>query len=267
MNTALTNNPLTAGGTACRILQKGARGQIIGVFSQGIYCRVGENILLFHDAKWGYVPFGIATSDIRAFSEATKPNVGDEVVSTESSVTLGGCSFAYAYCPPPSAPATCFCPPTKEKLRAVYEYVLAHGSHGGMLALLETNRGGARDAVNRLLDGDAAAAKKLIGLGRGLTPSGDDFLCGFLTVLGERHPLAKEVCAVIAENLDRTTSISAAYLGGVLCGEYFTIYDAARSVLLGDAPFAAPCDFVLSMGASSGTDTLLGALAAARILL
>ena len=267
MNTALTNNVLAAGDFACRILQKGARGEVIGVFSQGIYCRMGESILLFHDAKWGYVPFGIAASDIRAFSEAADVRVGDEVVSTDTCIKLGGCSFAYEKGEPPSLPATYFCPPTKEKLCAVYDYVLTHGSHGGMVELLETNRGGARDAVDRLMDGDAAAAKKLIGLGRGLTPSGDDFLCGFLTVLDKEHPLAKEVRTVIAENLPRTTDISAAYLGGVLRGEYFTIYNAVELILKWDEPFEEHCDFVLSMGASSGTDALLGALAAAKILL
>lgn len=266
MNTALTNKELTAGDFACRILQKGARGEVMGVFSQGIYCRVGENILLFHDAKWGYVPFGIAVRDIRAFSEAVKPIVGDEVVATDTHITVGTSTFAYAYCPPPSTPATCPCPPTKEKLRAVYEYLLAHGSHGGMLELLATNRGDARDAVDRLLFGDASAARKLIGLGRGLTPSGDDFLCGFLYMLPDEHPLATEVRAVIAENLDRTTDISAAYLGSVMHGSYFTIYACAQAVLFGE-PFAENCDFVLSMGASSGTDTLLGALAAAKIML
>lgn len=265
MNTALTNKELTAGDFACCILQKGARGEVMGVFSQGIYCRAGQEILLFHDAKWGYVPFGIAVRDIRAFSEAVKPIVGDAVSSSNSHITLGGSTFAYVEGEPPS-PTAANSAPTKEKLRAVYEYLLAHGSHGGMLELLATNRGGARDAVDRLMDGDASAAKKLIGLGRGLTPSGDDFLCGFLYMLPHEHPLATEVRAVIAENLDRTTDISAAYLGSVMRGEYFTIYDCAQAVLFGE-PFEASCNFVLAMGASSGTDTLLGALAAAKIML
>ena len=267
MSTVLTNNPLTAGDIACRILQKDVRGQVIGVFSQGIYCRVEENILLFHDAKWGYVPFGIAASNFYVFSEAAKPNVGDALLATDTHVTVGASTFAYVQNEPLPATNAEPCLPKEEKLRAVYAYLLAHGSHGGMIELLETDRGGARGAADALLAGDASAAKKLIGLGRGLTPSGDDFLCGFLSVLGNAgHPFAKAVGEVVAEHLHRTTDISAAYLGSVLAGERFTVYDRAIRALLGGEDFAADCDFVLGMGASSGTDTMLGALAAAKML-
>ena len=250
------------------MLQKGAAGEVIGVLSQGIYARMGEDILLFHDAKWGEVPFGIAVSDIGEFAKAMQPELADTVILSDTEIHIGDRAMSYCLCGPRTVPSTYLIPPTKEKLRAIYAYVSEHGAHGGMLELLETNRGGARDAVDALLTGDADAARKLIGLGRGLTPSGDDFLCGFLTILSEvDHPLAEKVKKVIAANLHRTTDISAAYLQSVLKDEYFTIYGDVGFALFWEDPFAPYCDFVLAMGASSGTDTLLGALAAAKLLL
>ena len=50
-------------------------------------------------------------------------------------------------------------------------------------------------------------------------------------------------------------------------GRYCTVYAAAAAACLGDGDFAPLADIALKMGASSGTDTLCGALAAAKLLL
>lgn len=258
----------TAGKTACRMLQKGAKGKVIGVFSQGIYAKMGEEILLLHDAKWGVVPFGIAVADIAAFAAKMHPALGDTVILSNAEIRIGDATMPYCLGGHRTEPATCRAPLTKEHLSAIYAYIRTHGSDGGMLALLRENRGNVREKIDALMRGDADAAVGLLGLGRGLTPSGDDFLCGFFSTLDcVASPRFAAVRKAILQNLNRTTDISAAYIKSALRNEYCTVYSYAARAVLDEMDFALPaCDFVLEMGASSGTDTLLGALAAATLL-
>ena len=254
MSILSTSNSVTAGEIACRILQNGAAQEVIGVFSQGIYTRAGEEVLLLHDAKWGSVPFGIALPDFAAFAANAALAVGDGFAL---SMPITCASGAY-----PTAESL-----SKERVAAVDAYIRAHGSEGGMLALLAENRGKVREKIEGLLSGDVDSALGLVGLGRGLTPSGDDFLCGFFCMLRAAGDTRFDaVRDAVLQNLHRTTSISAAYLQSALSGEYFTVYDRALRAVM-EENFAPHCDFVLGMGASSGTDTMLGVLAAASVLL
>jgi len=80
-----------------------------------------------------------------------------------------------------------------------------------------------------------AGVRGLVGVGRGLTPSGDDALCGVLLTLAAvdapqaRHARAAVVAAVRSA-LPRTTSLSAALL--VAAGEGYAVPDVARLVTL-----------------------------------
>ena len=255
----------TAGKIARRIAEKGESGNVIGVFSQGIYCKVKNEMLLFHDAKWGFVPFGVAIQDFAAFSAEVAANVDDTVVLCEKALTIGTKTYEIAF--EGEAPQA-FHPvnnAASERISAIYEYVKENGSSHGILELIELNRGGCADAIKALVNGDASAAVKLIGLGRGLTPSGDDFLCGFFAVLNAKDILAVPLREVVFDNLDRTTHISIAYLKSILGRRYFSVYDRAVRAIFSDGDFKEDIDFVLAMGASSGTDTLIGALAAAKM--
>ncbi len=269
MNTVLrTKLNIEAGDKACLMLNKEKKGRVCGAFSRALYCRLEDEILLFHDKKWGLVPFGMAISDIRAFLEEAEASFDDDVALYKDRITVGGKSFEIRlvpHCGP--APAKPFSL-SHERLRAVEKYVSEHGSPNGMAELISLNRGGARDALEKLVSGDFSAAKRLVGLGRGLTPSGDDFLCGFCSLLRALcAPETEEFCTCVRDSLCRTTDISAAYLNAVLDGEYFTIYDRAVRALTADEPFEANCDFVLEMGASSGSDTMLGVIYAAEMIL
>lgn len=244
------------------------RGEVLGVFSQGIYCRIGTEILLFHDAKWGCVPFGIALPDFAAFAAQANAAVADPVLLSQDGVTFGAKTIPLAVTAAEKPPAFRRVRPSAQRIADVEAYLLDNGAAGGMLALLESDRAHARAAVAGLMAGDADAAVRLIGLGRGLTPSGDDFLCGFFTLLDAAGDTRfSDARDAVLDRLDRTTSISAAYLQSALAGGFFTVYDRAARALLSDEPFAGNCDFVLAMGASSGTDTLLGALAAAKLVI
>ncbi len=281
MNTVSHTEFVTAGSIARRFAMQHAAGEVCGIFSHALYCTFGDAVLLLHGSEWGEVPFGIAARDIVAFRAVLTAREGDAVAFTAEGLRIGQQLFACALkAPVRAAPAQPMLP-TAERIRVVEDYVHAHGSDAGILDCIRGNRAHAAESVQTLSaalrenDGDraAAAAVRLIGLGRGLTPSGDDYLCGFFTLLAaaERGGIgavraAKSCTDAVLRNLARTSRISGAYLQNALCGEYFTVYDRAARALLAREDPTPHCDFVLGMGASSGTDTLCGAIAAAKVL-
>lgn len=123
---------------------------------------------------------------------------------------------------------------------------------------------------------------RLIGLGLGLTPGGDDFLCGVLAALilcglgnapGESfdghsfsdsgtasggwisgHPFALALARKIQEHLCDTNDISAAFLQCALRGQFSLALNS-----LADVPSASRLlSSFREIGHSSGTDTLCG---------
>ncbi|MEA5151225.1 MAG: DUF2877 domain-containing protein [Oscillospiraceae bacterium] len=105
----------------------------------------------------------------------------------------------------------------------------------------------------------ALALTELLGLGEGLTPSGDDFLCGVLAgsrFAGTQDATAfrEALCEILEARLDRTNDISAAFLRCALQGQFSRpVIALAQGVCLRVAveSFAA-------IGHSSGADTLSG---------
>ncbi|MGC0416082.1 DUF2877 domain-containing protein [Embleya sp. AB8] len=120
------------------------------------------------------------------------------------------------------------------------------------------------------LDRAGATALRLIGLGPGLTPSGDDALCGFLLAL--RHldpgPNGARRAAALGERIaayapGRTTDLSAALLGhagrGHGCPQLVDLIGA-----VGRNTDVLPClRRLLTVGHTSGADLAIGVLAGA----
>lgn len=104
----------------------------------------------------------------------------------------------------------------------------------------------------------AAVLARLIGLGRGLTPAGDDFLCGVLAcfiLAGKTDcPLFFALKKEIQLNLNRTNDLSAAFLCCAVSGHF------SESVTL--LPACKSPEEITSLfrkiGHSSGMDTLCG---------
>jgi hypothetical protein len=104
---------------------------------------------------------------------------------------------------------------------------------------------------------------KLYGAGEGLTPSGDDFLCGLLaaTYFSKYDPVI-EIREKLIRNLSvtqfSTTEVSRAYLENACCGRFSELI----IMLHGSAPLENDRLDILHqiscMGHSSGTDFLVG---------
>ncbi len=108
-----------------------------------------------------------------------------------------------------------------------------------------------------------AGAAQLAGLGGGLTPAGDDFLCGVMMRTWLAHPDPQSCCKVMLEAAEsRTTTLSAAFLRTAAAGECSASWHRLLEVLeMGEAqPLAAAVEGVLSYGHTSGADILAGFL-------
>jgi hypothetical protein len=119
-------------------------------------------------------------------------------------------------------------------------------------------------AVSELdVDGMVAAARRLVGLGEGLTPSGDDFLIGFAAALRSAdHPLqAKFATACHELARDRTTSVAEMFYRFAARGAFSARLHRLVSSLSDPAvDLTTELELALAWGASSGADCLLGVL-------
>lgn len=112
-------------------------------------------------------------------------------------------------------------------------------------------------------EGAARAARSLVGLGPGLTPSGDDALVGFeaaLHALGHRS--AGFLGAVLADVDERTTAVSAVLLSHAARGEFTERTHRLIDALLVGHARAIPAAIrnAVAWGATSGADGVIGVL-------
>ena len=121
------------------------------------------------------------------------------------------------------------------------------------------------------LDCDAAAQAlaRLAGLGPGLTPSGDDFIVGYLAALSSRRvcepwlwPYLSELSGPVMQFALAANLISRQYLLNALAGEF---PESLAQVVVGiagndDLRLRESTARLVRVGHSSGADSLLGLL-------
>jgi hypothetical protein len=110
------------------------------------------------------------------------------------------------------------------------------------------------------------AVSDLIGLGPGLTPSGDDFLMGALAALdalGQTNMRAALGRAIVAA-AGRTSAVSASLLRAAAAGHVGeNLHTMVAAIITGDADGAI--DAATRIGHTSGWDALAGAVVTAQI--
>lgn len=119
--------------------------------------------------------------------------------------------------------------------------------------------------VGALKESDWLTVKKqlprLLGLGIGLTPTGDDFLTGLILVLNRQVPLGEKLATLIKESLALTNIISQHQLYFACQGESKPLVSQLINQLFDDsslADFQATIKAVLAIGSTSGYDLLFG---------
>ena len=135
---------------------------------------------------------------------------------------------------------------------------LVAGTHNALSAHAQP----ALDAIDEWLAGNAldSRAEQLIGLGPGLTPSGDDYFGGVMVALhlrGRASHAASLRRWLEPRLASRTSAISAAHLAAAASGE---AHEALHNVLDGNLDL----DSLDAVGHCSGWDALAGAVAVLR---
>lgn len=136
--------------------------------------------------------------------------------------------------------------------------------------------------AERCAAGDLAhavdAAERIVGLGPGLTPSGDDVLAGLLvsmralgSVVPGGHPAIRLAdwlgAAVTAHAGTRTTALAATLLGCAARGEAGAEVAAVLRGIAGLEPLRPAARRLLTAGHTSGTDLVWGLMAGCRATL
>lgn len=120
-------------------------------------------------------------------------------------------------------------------------------------------------ALDLLATRSPAAVGELIGWGNGLTPAGDDVLCGWLAIHRAAGVGVPEMEHAVRASLSRTTTLSATLLDCALHGE--VLPEFARLVrALGSTDLQAAIAELARIGHTSGRALLLGADLALRSL-
>src|SRR5687768_2506860 len=224
----------------------GGEGEVCAVFRRSFYLRCpGERYACVGDAALGRGPLNALVPDLRA------PALGERVsVSTQ---------HASLWQPPVLNGFGVQLPLLREaaKGRTPAEGLgcLVIGTHNALSGHAQP----ALEALERWLVGNSLAneAEQLIGLGPGLTPSGDDYFGGMLVALRHtgRAMQADGLWRWLQPRLkQRTSAISAAHLAAAAAGE---AHEALHDVLDGSLQL----EQLDRVGHCSGWDALAGAVA------
>jgi len=241
----------SAGRFAREALQDG-EGEVCAVFRRSFYVRcAGERYACIGETAIGNGPLNALIPDLALVPDLVLPRLGERV-----SVSL---SAATAWQPPAPSAAQ----PDLRKLSGLARPripaeglgCLIIGKHNALSGHAQPGL----DALEHWLVGNAISneAEQLIGLGPGLTPSGDDYLGGMLVALrlAGRSMQAEGLWRWLQPRLkERTSAISAAHLAAAAAGEG---HEALHEVLNGGLDL----DALDAIGHTSGWDALAGAMA------
>jgi hypothetical protein len=219
-------------------------GEVCAVFRRSFYARFpGGRYACVGEASLGIGPLNALVASF------IKPEIGEEILLETQSVWS-----------PPTRWGVPDVAAIRDAARVPEEGLgcLITGRHNA----LSEHAQPALEAVDRWLAGHTLAqeAEKLLGLGPGLTPSGDDYLGGVMLGLRllDRGRHAEALWRWLEPRLkERTSAISAAHLAAAAAGE---AHEALHEVLNGRLDFSR----LDAVGHCSGWDGLAGAMAALR---
>ena len=246
-----------AGRAAREALARG-EGEVCAVFRRSFYLRFGRSYACIGDASLGRGPLNALVADFRG------PAIGDSATVEVDKAVL--------WEPPPFRGEA---RPHLEALRACLDGHVPEEGLGctilGVHNALSVHAQPALEAIDRWLAGNAlgAEASQLIGLGPGLTPSGDDYLGGVLVALRwlGRGSQADSLWRWLEPHLaSHTSEISAAHLAAAASGQvHEALHEVLENLSAWEVPDLHPSLARLdAVGHTSGWDALAGIVAVAR---
>lgn len=257
-------------------LTRGAQGHVLAVHRRSIYVALrsgrAEHVAAVVDASLGNGPLSLLARHLLDPPVAAK----DPVVLGGGYLRIGPLSFSLAesepWDPVLRIHPTDLLPETVEECG---DLVVREAPPQSLAALLPALRGGetadlepwqrrALRHVRQLVQGASTGALRevregamgLAGLGPGLTPSGDDFLCGFL--LGLSLAGKRRLVQVILDAAQATHRISRAYLWAAAKSGAGEAWHRLLFALRAARGWEEATRAVLRTGGTSGADALAG---------
>lgn len=264
----------------CDLCHNGCSGQVEMVNSRGTYLLLEDKHILLCHRHFGVVPNGVAVDGwdlLPSLLTAGQPVQAEEMVLSFPS---GSLELTLQSIPKD----TRILHPDERRLEEGLKVLLANTKQTGLSCLAYPLFDGQMPPVNiycslalphakallqALREEDTAAIKasvsSLLGLGPGLTPSGDDWLSGLL--YGLRHSAARDTAGCVALTTairelapERTNAVSADYLLSITDDAPFDRMAAAWA-----DPAVGSAELV-QIGNNSGSEMLLGLLCAGSVL-
>ncbi len=289
------------GERARNILLCEAQLSVIAVHSESVYARCSDGrLFLLCSDKYGSVPFGVSVHEYARFRKSHAFYIGD-VIRVESGVLVcsDGARISFAVESEAVERAHTHTVANGSVVNRCAQYIRDNASARGIGPALPAFLciGTPRDTSNvyalsaageadrfeaALGRGDAesldSAVGRFVGLGYGLTPSGDDFLCGMLyafhrfSAISEKSVKYLKMCSdAVRVHITQTNEVSAEYLRCALDGEYFEVIERVLDCLSSNQDknihkLDSALSELLSVGASSGSDIMCGILFAIYLL-
>jgi Protein of unknown function (DUF2877) len=291
---------LWIGPVAVRVLARGGRGRVNAVFERSFYCEIGGANVCVGSAALGMGAINIVATD-PALGMQNSPElcvglsvniscgcvlIGDRFLLTLAGASIWAPPSVSAWSPTSAASGlealvTIAVPRIPGEglgrflapaltWEEVDNPVLRHAV-GPLHRLQDRLRAALRDPRGAI-DLDTPSWQDLLGLGPGLTPSGDDLIGGIMLTLhclGEKRALEVLSSAVAGAMRERTHSISAAHLAAAmegLGGE--AAHVAINAILSGNHKILSDVIAALGrIGHTSGWDMLAGIAIAVRLWL
>ncbi len=217
-------------------------GEVCAVFKRSFYLRFAAGYTCVGDESIGHGPLNAIVDDfaLRELGERVALSIGSTWSPKRSVGHLDLLALREA---------------ARGRVPAEGLGCLVAGMHNALSAHAQP----ALDAVDEWIAGHSldSRAEQLIGLGPGLTPSGDDYLGGVMVALHLLHrpSQAASLWRWLEPKLaSRTSAISAAHLAAAATGE---AHEALHDVLHGNLDL----DALDAVGHCSGWDALAGSVA------
>lgn len=281
---------------AARALGEGARGKVAAVFHRSFYIQFSGMLICVGVDGLEAGPLNVISTAPQALDWRTHPlRTGAPVSSCGVGIMVGGrLAFDLAGAVPwrPPSPLRIWSPATLSRgLAGLEAEAKEHLPGDGLGSFILFDRLAEETPLLRRAAGPVGrlriwcrqslrcedgipndglhGIRTLLGLGPGLTPSGDDFLGGMmiaLSALGCHGPLGRLAATVRRLAPARTTPISVSHLAAAMAGQGGApVHVALNALLAGDIATLSPAlDRIGSVGHSSGWDTLAGIVTVLR---
>ena len=235
------------GGLAKEVTKIGVQGSVVGVVSKGIFINSGDKIIFLTSAAYKS-PYNIQVRQIDQISNSLNAGdichlVGESIYFPQSTLTID-LKRAEVWFPDPPKRITCSREQQVERINVLSQkmndidpnkgWLFLSDSGSSELGSLNSENNRIRNAVKAFVENSAAsnlpgsllAARSIIGLGGGLTPSGDDWLTGFMLLqsrvdqsTGIKRPYVESLGKSLVEMaIQKTTKISANCISAACSG-------------------------------------------------